>query len=139
MHLPKNYGKQVTGEGSTLLPNMNITGSKEGTEKEPNMALLPYHLDILFPRLEEMARELGEEGEEGVEIIPYYQMNGAGSRQCKKLLTMIDEEFNRRGWIFRFQPSQTPESNIKDSCVLPSHSHLVTIEKVGPIGVTVLR
>ena len=26
------------------------------------MALLPYHRDILFPRLEEMVRELREEG-----------------------------------------------------------------------------
>ena len=86
---------------------MEITRSKEGTEKESKMALLPYHRDILLPRLEEMARELGDEGEEGVEIIPYYQMNGAGPHQCKKLLTMIDEEFNRRSWTFRFQPSQT--------------------------------
>ena len=75
---------------------------------------------------------MGEEGEEGVEIIPYYQMNGAGLHQCKKLLTMIDEEFNRRGWIFRFQPSQNPESNVKDSCVFPSLSRLVTMEQGRP-------
>ena len=73
---------------------MEITGSKKRTEKEPKMALLLYHREILFSRLEEMARELGEEGEERVEIIPYYQMDGAGPYQCKKLLTMIDEEFN---------------------------------------------
>ena len=126
---PKIAENRLRVKGQLYFQNMDITGSKEGTEKEPKMALLPYHLEILFPRLEEMARELGEEGEEGVEIIPYYQMDGAGSRQCKKLLTMIDEEFNRRGWIFRFQPSQNPESNIKDSYVFPSLSHLVTIEK----------
>ena len=52
--------------------NMEITRSKEGGEKEPKMALLPYRGDILFTRLEEMVRELGEEGEEGLEIVPYY-------------------------------------------------------------------
>ena len=61
------------------------------------MVLLSYHRDILFPQLEELAIELGEEGEEEVEIIPYYQMDGAGPHQCKKLLTMIYEEFNRSG------------------------------------------
>ena len=44
-----------------------------------------------------------------MEIVPYYQMDGTGPHQCKTLLTMIDEEFNRMGLIFRFQPSQTPE------------------------------
>ena len=51
---------------------MEIVGSKEGAEKEPKMALLPYRRDILFTRLEEMVRELGEEREEGLEIVPYY-------------------------------------------------------------------
>ena len=72
-----------------------------------------------------MKRELAEKG---VETIPYYQMDGAGLHHYKKLLTIIDEEFNRRGWTFRFQPSQTPESNVKDSCVFPSLSRLVTME-----------
>ena len=109
--------------------SIEITESKERTEKEPNMALLFYHRDILFPRLEEIARELGEEGEEGVEIVPYYQMDGTGPHQCKPLLTMIDKEFNRMGLIFRFQPSQTPESNVKDSYVFPSLSYLVIKEQ----------
>jgi len=47
-------------------------------------------------------------------------------------LTMIDEGFNRRGWIFCFQPSQTPKSNVKDSCIFPSLSRLVTKEQERP-------
>ena len=71
-------------KGQLYFKTMEITGSKERTEKEPKMALLLYHRDILSPRLEEMARELGEEGEEGkerVKIIQYYQMDGAGPYQ----------------------------------------------------------
>ena len=34
--------------------NMEIIGSKEGIEKESKMALLPYHRDIIFPRLEKL-------------------------------------------------------------------------------------
>ena len=82
---------------------------KQRTEVETNLLMVQYSSIsgvakesvgkniITNFRLEEMARELGEEGEEGVEIIPYYQMDGAGPHQCKKLLTIIDEEFNRRG------------------------------------------
>ena len=65
------------------------------------MDLLPYRRDVLFPRLDEMTRELGEEDEEDEEV-PYYQIDGAGLYQYKRLLTMSDEEFNPRGWIFRF-------------------------------------
>ena len=43
-------------KGQLYFQNMEITRSKEGTEKEQNMALLPYHRDILFPRLEEMVK-----------------------------------------------------------------------------------
>ena len=52
-----------------------------------------------------MAIELGDEGEEdeeGVEIVPYYEIDGAGPHQYKRLFTTSDEEFNRMGWIFRF-------------------------------------
>ena len=122
---PKIVENKLRVKGQLYFQNMEITGSKERTEKEPKINLLLYHRDILFPRLEEMARELGEEG---VEIIPYYQRDGADPHQCKNLLTMIDEEFNRSGWIFRFQPNQTPESNVKDSCVFPSLSRLVIME-----------
>ena len=81
-------------KGELYFKNMEITRSKEGTEREAKMDILPYHRRILFPRLEELSREFGEEGEDGVELIPYYQMNGAGPHQCEKLLIMIDEEFN---------------------------------------------
>ena len=92
-------------KGQLYFKNMQISGSKEGIEKEPNMTLLPYRRDVLFPWLEEMAIELGDEGEEGVEgveIVPYYEIDGAGPHQYKRLFTTSDEEFNRMGWIFRF-------------------------------------
>ena len=53
---PKTAENKLRVKGQLYFQNMEITGSKEGTEKEPKMALLPYHRDILFPRLEEMAR-----------------------------------------------------------------------------------
>ena len=39
---------------------------------------------------------------------------------------MIDEEMTRIGWIFQFQPSQTPESNVKDYYVFPSLSKIAS-------------
>ena len=93
---PKIAENRLRVKGQLYFKNMERTGSKEGTEKEPKTTLLPYHRNF-FSRLEEVARELDKEGEEGVEIVSYCQMDGVGPHQCKKLLTIIDEEFNRRG------------------------------------------
>ena len=53
---PKIAENMLRMKGQLYFQNMEITVSKKGTEKEPKMDLLPYHRDILFPRLEEIAR-----------------------------------------------------------------------------------
>ena len=45
---PKIAENRLRVKGQLYFQNMEITGSKEGTEKEPKMALLPYHRDIFF-------------------------------------------------------------------------------------------
>jgi hypothetical protein len=42
------------------------------------------------------------------------------------MLEYVSKEFQRRGWIFKFQPSQCPISNVNDACVFPSLSKKVS-------------
>lgn len=56
-------------------------------------------------------------------------MDGAGHHRCTVLLTRLQEEFDLRGWIPKFQPLQSPLGNIKDACVFPPKSKEVTTEQ----------
>ena len=53
--LPQN---RLRKKADLYFQNMEIAGSKEGTEKESKMVLLLYYCNILFPWLEELAKEL---------------------------------------------------------------------------------
>ena len=70
-------------KGSFCFQNMEITESKEGMEKDPKFSLLTCHQDVIFLGLELMVRRLVREG--GKNIIIYYQIDGTGPHQCKKV------------------------------------------------------
>jgi hypothetical protein len=58
-----------------------------------------------------------------------YQMDGAGPHTDTRLLEGINEAFDKRGWILNFQPSNSPLTNIKDSCIFPAMSKAVTAKQ----------
>lgn len=53
---PKVSEHRLRVKDNFYFRNMEITGSKEDTEKDPKFSLLTYHWDVLFPELESMVR-----------------------------------------------------------------------------------
>ena len=58
-----------------------------------------------------------------------YAMDGAGCHQDKRFLTYLENDFKERGWMFRFQPSQSPITNVHDAAIFPSLSKRVSNEQ----------
>jgi hypothetical protein len=105
---------------------MEITGSYKGTVKRPKYPLTEFFSDEL-QRLEAIAQEL--ESCTGKRTIVRYQMDGAGPHRDGKLLAFLDEELGARGWHLKFQPPNSPITNVKDACIFPSLSKRISAEQ----------
>ena len=53
----------------------------------------------------------------------------AGHHQDGKLLEFINDEFQKRGWLLKFQPSNSPVTNVKDDCLFPALSKHISREQ----------
>jgi len=111
-------GEQLRKKGELYWENWEVTGSDEEREGVKKFALLRYFRDELIPALEDKARRYN--------VIIRFQWDGAGPHNDSRLLRFIQAEFNKRGWIFDFQPSQCPILNVSDACIFPSLSKKVS-------------
>jgi hypothetical protein len=127
IHYPKRDDNISRKKGEMYWVPMEITGSNEGTLKDPKFSLLDWFQKKEIPRLEAVAREVY--ALTGKKSIIRYQMDGAGPHVGKELLKELDQEFNNRNWILKFQPSQSPLTNVKDFCIFPAMSKAVTAEQ----------
>jgi hypothetical protein len=126
-HYPKIRANRLRKKGDEYFKNMEVTGSKEGTEKKPKFSLRSYFADTELPRLDVIAAQI--ESETGKRVVVRYQMDGAGPHKDGTLLDYLDEELSARGWHLKFQPSQSPLTNIKDACIFPALSKAVSNEQ----------
>jgi len=67
------------------------------------------------------------------------QMDGAGPHTDAKLLNKLNKQFNQRGWILKFQPANSPLTNVNDACVFPCMSKAVPAEQGLSNGSIVLQ
>ena len=58
-----------------------------------------------------------------------HQKDNAGPHCDGALNDFLNKEFQKRGWIIKFQPSNTPISNVKDDCIFPAVSKHVSREQ----------
>jgi hypothetical protein len=123
-HYPPILANLLRRKGEEYFRSMEITGSNEGTAKKPKYSLLRFFLDVEIPKLEELAARI--ESTTGKRAIIRYQLDGAGPHRDSKLLRVLSEEFDKRGWMIKFQPSNSPHTNVKDMCVFPTLSKQVT-------------
>jgi hypothetical protein len=123
-HYPKIEENRLRKKGELYFKAMEVTGSRVGTAKNPKFSLLKYFMETEIRNMDELAKEIYEKT--GKRVIMRYQMDGAGPHTDKKLLDGINSEFDKRGWILSFQPSNSPLTNVKDYCIFPAMSKAVT-------------
>jgi hypothetical protein len=126
-HYPRIDINQLRKKGELYFKSMEVTGSKEGTEKNPKFSLLKYFMETEIPNMDRLAAEL--QTKTGKRVVMRYQMDGAGPHTDKRLLDGINSAFHERGWILIFQPSNSPLTNIKDYCIFPAMSKAVTAKQ----------
>ena len=105
-------------KGQEYFEDWEVTGSTKEVKGVKKFSLLHYWQDELFPVLDDAARQRN--------VIVKFQWDGAGPHTDKTLNKFLQEEFDKRGWIFKLQPSQSPILNIMDACVFPSLSKKVS-------------
>ena len=124
-HYPKVQSNVLRKKGQFYFKNLEITGSSTGTTKNPKFCLLDWFKNIEIPACEELCRKVGTTQK----TILRYQMDGAGPHQDGKLLEFINDEFQKRGWLLKFQPSNSPVTNVKDDCLFPALSKHISREQ----------
>ena len=135
LHIDEN---QLRVEGKLYFKNCDLTGSSEGTTKDPKCSLLEFYKEKIIPALEEKVLEqLSDNGK--VKVVIVKQENNAGLHNDKTYLYEIGEEFWKRDWIIFNQPPLSPTLNVHDSCIFPMMSKKVLSESVLLFGSHVLR
>jgi len=120
---PKTLANRLLVKGQEYFQGMEMTGSYKGTVKRPKYPLTEFFAEEIV-RLEAVAQKIGSET--GKRVVVRYQMDGAGPHRDGKLLAFLDEELGDRGWHLKFQPPNSPITNVKDACIFPSLSKRIS-------------
>jgi hypothetical protein len=136
-HYPPLPGNILRKKGELYFAPMEIKATSEGTTKEPKFLLLKYNQETEIPKLDELAAELSVK--HNCRIAIRYQVDGAGPHTDTKLMASLRKDFDDRGWLFTFQPPNSPLTNVKDACIFPAMSKSVTWEQAATNGSLVLE
>jgi hypothetical protein len=93
-----------------------VGSMKDDTKKK--FSLLKLWRKKLLPRLEQLANDING--------IIWYQHDNAGAHDNVALVKFLEEEFERRGWIFIPQPPRSPLTNVNDLQLFPSLSKAIS-------------
>ena len=106
---------------------MELTGSSEGTERDPKISLLHQYKNVIIPAMEEkIVRQFSNNGTRKVIIVK--QEDGAGLHMDSTYLKEMKREFDKRDWLLFNQPSQSPATNVHDACIFPMMSKAVSTD-----------
>lgn len=144
-------GEQTRWKGQMYFKSMEVTGSAEGTKKQPKFPLQAVFRDTFIPRMEELCREVSlclfplfVGAFPGCVTLTYaklaamalhtrqhnaiirWQCDGAGPHRDDVLNAWLMEEFAARNWHFKFQPPNSPLTNTKDAQIFPALSKRVS-------------
>jgi hypothetical protein len=124
-HHPPLEENILRRKGEPIFKPMEITGSKEGMPgKEKYSLLTNFFRKIELPKLDQVCAKI--ESDIGKRIVVRYQMDGAGPHRDTRLNRELNAEFDKRGWMHKFQPSNSPLTNVKDASLFPALSKRVT-------------
>ena len=119
-HYPQIPENILRKKGELYFENHEVTGSDEGTAKNPKFSLLKLFLEVEIPRLEAISRQYWSTF--GKKLAIRFSLDGAGPHQCKTFLASVREAFEERHWTFVFQPPNSPICNTKDASIFPAMS-----------------
>ena len=72
-------------------------------------------------------------------IVFVRQEDGAGPHNCKTYVKYMQDQFRKRDWLNIRQPPQSPVLNVKDACVFPMMSKMVSKEQNLAFGGRMMR
>ena len=117
-HYPRVPDNLLRSAGQLYFKSMEITGSNEGTDKEPKFSLLKLFKEEGLPAMDALAQQLT--ARTGKRIVIVKQWDNATPHMCKTLKKWMKKEFNQRGWELRNQPPNSPTTDTKDSAMFPN-------------------
>ena len=123
-HYPQIAENLLRSAGQLYFKSMEITGSNEGTDKDPKFSLLKLFKEEGLPSMDALAQQLTVCT--GKRIVMVKQWDNATPHMCKDLKKWMKKEFNNRGWELRNQPPNSPITNTKDSAMFPSMAKMLT-------------
>jgi len=123
-HYPKIPENMLRQKGELYFKPLEVTGCNEGTAADPKFSLKKFFEETEIPKLEAVAARL--EAATSKRIVIRYQMDGAGPHKDGRLTDYLASKFEARGWILKFQPANSPITNVKDACIFPAMSKRVT-------------
>ena len=88
-HYPTILSNRVRIKGNLYFKACEITGSKEGTEKQPKMSLVWAHREKNIPNMDELARKLSENRRKKVVFVR--QEDGAGPHNDKTYMKFMED------------------------------------------------
>ena len=123
--LTKNKaGKKLREKGDIYFVDCNVTGSSDGTAKDPKFALLDYFKHAVFPEIEQLTKPGGR----FFGYTPVIQGDNAGPHTDAKFGKFVRDHCKSKGWLWEPQGPQMPHINVLDLAVFPAmsrrHCHL---------------
>ena len=108
----------IRRKGESYLVDCCITGSNEGTKKEPKCSLLLIFKEIIFPAIVNLVGP-GKQLEDCCVII---QGDQAGPHEDGTFAEFVTSYCAEQGWMWQPQAPQMPHSNVLDLSVFPAMS-----------------
>ena len=111
----ENGGKSKRAKGDAYMVQANVTGSNDGTSKDPKFSSLRHLKESAFPAFDMLVAPGAPC--EGYQVV--IQWDHARPHDDKKLLRWVEAECLKRGWLWEPQSPQLPISNVQDLLVFP--------------------
>ena len=111
----ENGGKSKRAKGDAYMVQANVTGSNDGTSKNPKFSCLRHLEEDAFPAFDMLVAPGAPY--EGYQIA--IQWDQARPHTDKVLVRWAKAECARRGWLWEPQSPQLPISNVQDLLVFP--------------------
>ena len=117
--LTKNkQGKKLREKGDIYFVDCSVTGSSEGTAKDPKFPLLEYFKHGVFPEIERLTKPGGKFSG----YTPVIQGDNAGPHTDAKFGNFVRNHCKDKGWLWEPQGPQMPHINVLDLAVFPAMS-----------------